>query len=75
MFLGVPGQSNADSMREFVDTHGAGAFQHVDDTATTLWSRFGVTNQSTYVYINDDGTWERTGYGSLISDVEELLSQ
>ena len=74
MFLGVPGLSDPGSMRQFVDTHGAGAFQHVDDPATTLWTRFGVTNQSTYVFINDDGEFRVSGYGNLESDIEGLLA-
>ena len=48
--------------------------QHVDDPAQELWTRFGVTNQSTYVYINDDGTTRTTGYGNLRGDVQALIA-
>ncbi len=61
-------------MREFISTHGVDAFHSVDDPLTQLWMRFGVTSQSSYVYINDDGTWEVSGYGSLAADVEALIT-
>lgn len=62
-------------MREFVEAQGVGSFQHVDDQTAELWLRFGVTRQRTYVYINDDGTQEVTGYGSLPSDVADLQAR
>ena len=62
-------------MRDFVATHGADAFQSVDDPNTELWMRFGVTSQSTYVFINDDGTWRASGYGRLEADVQGLIDQ
>ena len=75
MFLGVPGLSDAESHREFVNDQGVGAIQHVDDDTQELWTRFGVTRQRTYVYINDDGTFEQAGYGNLLGDVEELIAK
>ena len=73
-FIGVPGLSDADSHREFVESTGTGAFQHVDDQSQELWNRFGVTRQRTYVYINDDGTFEQAAYGTLFEDIEALLA-
>ena len=70
----MPGLSNADSHRGFIDTHSAGAFQHVDDDTQQLWTRFGVTNQSSYVFINDDGEFRVSGYGNLEGDIEGLLA-
>ena len=61
-------------MIDFVNEQGVGAIQHVDDPSAELWTRFGVTRQRTYVYINDDGTFEQSGYGSLLEDVEDLIS-
>lgn len=62
-------------MRAFVSEQGVGGLQHVDDPNTELWSRFGVTQQRTYVFINDDGSFRLSGYGSLIEDVEGLIAQ
>ena len=73
-FIGVPGLADAEAMREFVDDNGATGFVHLDD-ADDIWDRFGVSRQSTYVYIDDDGTWRASGYGSLRADVEALIAQ
>ena len=70
----MPGFSDLESHRNFVNNRGAGAFQHVDDPGQELWTRFGVTNQSTYVFINDDGEFRVSGYGNLESDIEGLIS-
>ena len=45
------------------------------DIEGEIWQRFGVTQQRTYVLINDDGSFERTGYGSLENDVRDLISR
>ena len=74
-FLGVPGLSDPDSHRAFVNETSTGGFQHVDDQTQELWDRFGVTQQRTYVYIDDDGSFELTGYGSLIEDVQTLIAK
>ena len=73
VFIGVPGLSDAESHREFVNATGVGAFPHVDDQSQELWDRFGVTQQRTYVLIDDDGSFRLTGYGNLPSDVEDLI--
>ena len=61
-------------MRAFVEEQGVSSFQHVDDQTAELWLRFGVTQQRTYVYIHDDGTFRQAGYGSLLQDVEALIA-
>ena len=61
-------------MREFVNEQGVGAIQHVDDQSAELWTRFGVTQQRTYVFIDDDGSFRLSGYGNLPGDVEELIA-
>ena len=62
-------------MQGFINEHGAGGFGHIPDTQSQIWRRFGVTQQRTYVLINDDGTWRRTGYGNLANDVQGLIAQ
>ncbi len=61
-------------MQEFIEETGVEGFRHLDN-ADDIWDRFGVTRQSTYVFINDDGTWRTSGYGSLSADVEGLIAQ
>ncbi|MFK8022344.1 MAG: hypothetical protein AB8G26_00160 [Ilumatobacter sp.] len=60
-------------MREFVEDTGVDQLQHVDDPSTELWDRFGVTQQRTYAYIDDDGSFRLAAYGSLIEDVQALI--
>ena len=71
----MPGLALSDDSQRFLNRHDAEGFPHVDDEAGTLWDAFGVTQQSTYVFINDDGTWRISEYGSLRSDVEDLIAQ
>lgn len=74
--IGVPGlSSNAEAMAEFVESTGSGDIPHILDNGGEIWARFGVTQQRTYVYINDGGEARATGYGSLQADVEDLISR
>jgi len=60
-------------LASFLDETGANTFANLT-AGQDVWDRFGVTRRSTYVYINDDGTWRTSGYGSLRDDVEDLIS-
>ena len=71
--MGVPGLAGVSDMEAFVARHGAAGFSHVLDDGE-VWRRFGVTSQRTYILINDDGTWTRTGYGGLESQVQQLIN-
>ncbi len=73
-FIGVPGLADTSSMSEFVAEQGVTGFPHIPDDTGEIWSRFGVTEQRTYVLIDNDGTWRRTGYGTLREDVEALIA-
>ncbi len=72
-FVGMPGLSSPDAMARFVSETGTDAFPHLPDDAGVLWDRFGVREQRTYVFINDDGTTRTGGYGNLAADVQELI--
>jgi peroxiredoxin len=64
-FVGVAGlSSDADAMRSFVDRHDVGEFTQLADTGGDLYTRFGVTQQHTFVLIDADGTViRRPAYG------------
>ncbi|MDJ0769006.1 MAG: hypothetical protein QNJ12_09440 [Ilumatobacter sp.] len=73
--IGIPGlSSDIGSMRDFAEATGTEGITHLVDVDGELWARFGVTSQRTYVFVNDDGSQRRSGYGSLPQDVEELLA-
>lgn len=74
-FIGIPGQAEEDSMREFVNETRTDVIEHIPDVDGELWIRFGVSQQRTYIYIDDDGSWRTAGYGSLEQDVQDLIAQ
>ncbi len=74
-FIGIPGLSDVPDMEQFVASTRTDAFPHIPDPDSIIWDRFGVTKQRTYVYVNDDGTWQTSGYGSLEADVVDLIGR
>jgi len=72
--IGVPSLAAASSFPDFIEGTGTTSIEHIPDEAGVIWDRFGVTRQRTYVYINDDGTFEQAAYGTLAEDVANLLA-
>ncbi len=65
--LGVPGRGEVDAMRAFVSETGTGAFTHVVDSDGSLWTRFGVVSQPSFVFV--DGSGAATSFsGSMDAD-------
>lgn len=54
------------------DTGTDGFTQLVDDSGE-LWERFGTSGRSTFMFIDDDGTFDLTSYG--VVDEDELRSR
>ena len=66
-------------MQAFIERHDLAHFTHLNDEDTVLWDRFGADGRSTFLFLNDDGSFWRTGYGeadlaSLTRRVEELIA-
>ena len=58
-FVTVGGSSqDRDAMAGFVDDVGFGAFPNVADESGEVWTRFGVTYQYTYAFVDDTGIVE-----------------
>lgn len=56
-FVGVAGlSSDAGAMEAFVDRHEVGELTHLADTGGDLYTRFGVTQQHTFVLVDADGS-------------------
>ncbi|MEM7339886.1 MAG: hypothetical protein AAF467_14625 [Actinomycetota bacterium] len=73
--IGVPGlTSNVESIEAFIAENDVDVIPHLDDGSGEVWDRFGVTEQRTYVFVNDDGTLRITGYGALEAEVERLIA-
>ncbi|MEO7269166.1 MAG: redoxin family protein [Knoellia sp.] len=59
-FVGVAGlSSDSDAMGDFVGRHDVGDLTHVADTGGDVYTRFGVTQQHTFVLIGADGSVTR----------------
>lgn len=71
----MPGLADIESMEQFVAQRGASGFEHIPDVDGAIWKSFGVIEHRSYVLINDDGTQEITGYGSLEEDVQALIAR
>ncbi len=72
--IGLPSLADLESIDGFIADTGTDGIANLPDLDGTIWRQFGVLEQRTYVYINDDGTWRRSGYGSLQADVEDLIA-
>ncbi len=79
-FLGMAGLDDLDPVGDFVDRFGLDGFPHAYDDDGSIWQRFGTIGRSAFVFIDDDGTIERTAYGEygdaekLDAKIDELLA-
>lgn len=67
-FVGVAGlSSDVASMQTFVDDYGLRDFPQLADTDGAVYTRFGITQQDTFVLVGDDGSVETvSGYGGSV---------
>jgi peroxiredoxin len=57
-FVGVAALDQVPAMQGFVDKYDLKSFQHIADTDTAVWKRFGVTAQPAYAFIDKSGKAE-----------------
>jgi thiol-disulfide isomerase/thioredoxin len=60
--LGIAGLGDNKAMHEFVADLDVDTVPNLDDQAGELWRRFGITEQSTFVLIDRQGTIVNTGW-------------
>lgn len=75
--LGVAGLDDKAKMRQFVSRTGVEGFTHLADESGTVWKRFGVKEQSTYVLLDAEGSVVHSGYledDELTKRVAELAN-
>lgn len=70
-FLGVPGLGQVDAMKAFVAETGTSGFQHVSDVDGSLWQRFGVVSQPSFVFVDGSGSAQRIDGGLGASDLQQ----
>ncbi|MET8161873.1 redoxin domain-containing protein [Sphaerisporangium sp. NPDC005289] len=54
-FVGVAGLDTEAAMKEFVQRTGTGTIVHLSDEKGTVWTKLGISRQSTYVFMRPDG--------------------
>lgn len=59
--VGIGGLDEDSAMQGFVDDTGTGELTHLSDPDGTVWQKFGVETQYTYVLIDTDGEVQYTG--------------
>lgn len=75
-FVGVAGSSSdLSSMQSFVDQHNLTTFPQLADTDGSLYTRFGVTQQHTFVLVSADGEAKTVpAYGGSV-DLDATIAQ
>ena len=73
-FVGIGGQAQPGAdLAGFVAGTGTNGFTQLADESGDLWDRFGTGGRSTFMFVNEDGSFELTSYG--VVDETELRSQ
>lgn len=63
-------------MVAFVEDTGTGGFPQVVDPDGSLWLQFGAEIRSSFLFVGDDGSVRRTGYGEMTEDrLDELVGE
>lgn len=73
-FVGIGGESPGGNYAGFVERTGTDGFTQLqDDESGELWQRFGTGGRSTFMFIQEDGSFQLTSYG--VVDQSELTNQ
>ncbi|BCJ40474.1 hypothetical protein GCM10010168_81920 [Actinoplanes ianthinogenes] len=76
-FLGIAGMGTTKAMHEFVADLGVGKVTHLDDPDLKIWTKFGITQQSLYVFLDAAGGIVKRGYLDdlqLTAELKKLVS-
>lgn len=78
-FIGIPGHDSVEAHQAFVDEHDLNGIAHaVDDDQASLWSRYGISYQPAWVFIDDGGDVEVVAgglYDGLEARVQDLIER
>ena len=77
-FIGVAGRSDLNDIQKFITSFTVEGFPHVYDSDGTIWTRYGVSSQPAWVFINGNGESQRIfgmlGKTALEENVQQLLT-
>lgn len=68
-FVGIAGLGPVQDMQKFVTETGTGNFMHLADVDGSLWSRFGVVAQPSFVFVTPSGTAKEVNGGLSADDL------
>ena len=79
-FIGIASQAPGADLGAFIDKTGTDQITHLNDETGDLWNRFGTEGRSTFMFVDQDGSFELTTYGSvdkarLVEEVERLIAR
>ncbi|WP_045864797.1 redoxin family protein [Streptomyces sp. WMMB 714] len=73
-FLGVAGLDKTEPIRGFVSAQKVGNFPHLNDQKGSVWKKFGITQQSSYVMLDENGKKVHAGAATGPSELNKLVS-
>ncbi len=73
-FLGVAGLDKTEPIRGFVSAQKVGNFPHLNDQKGSVWKKFGITQQSSYVMLDKNGKKVHAGAATGPSELNKLVS-
>ena len=74
-FIGIAGLGSVPDMQAFVSETSTGGFTHLADVDGTLWSRFGVVAQPSFVFVTPDGQSQEFTGGLGADDLSTVASK
>jgi thiol-disulfide isomerase/thioredoxin len=60
--VGVAGLDGQEAMADFIEMTDTGGLTHLDDEEGAVWRQFGITAQSTFAVLDENGVVTYTGY-------------
>lgn len=74
-FVGIAGRGPLEDMQAFVEETSTGGFTHVADVDGSLWSRFGVVAQPSFVFVTPSGEAQAFTGGLGEADLRDVANQ
>jgi len=73
-FVGVAGLDKTEPIKGFVSTEKVGNFTHLNDQKGSVWEKFGITQQSSYVMLDKNGKTVHKGAPSDPAELDKIVS-
>lgn len=77
-FVGLAGMADKQAMRTFVKDRGVNGFTQVADVDGSVWTKLGITQQASFLFLRPDGTTDKAmgqlGEQKLAERLDALVS-